>query len=393
MPDYRRRSDGRIGRSRSQLRHSDCDSSLGVVPAPGSVDVAGEDQPNVSETAPDSGPRPESGEAGTGVGDVPRRARARRRTAVPAESVERPRRRTRRGAPPVGDPVTFNIIEGFMAENRPDCVRCGAWQLCQTPVMRAWPHQGEGWTGDYAVIGERPGQSEDREGQPFVGDSGELLRHLLDEGGIDPDRQVLWLNVVRCADPGNATPTARQVKLCKDLLTVELTHYRPRRILAVGAVAARFLVGAKTHVTVEACRHRAWLWGEAHGLAIPGIVTWHPSYYLRSHSRTVLEDIQDDVAKLASEWVSPVEQRVPSVTQEQRVEGHPVAFDLEWAADGRLLTGKIYLKKRGVPEVFTPTPTTSGVRALANAGAVVGHNIFGDIHRLIAGATEEELYG
>ena len=72
----------------------------------------------------------------------------------------------------------------------------------------------------------------------------------------------------------------------------------------------------------------------------------------------------------------------------------PVAFDLEWGADGRLLVGK-FLHAVGEThrQVVTPQPVTRGVHLVADANLVAGHNVWGDIHRLVANATDEELQG
>ena len=252
--------------------------------------------------------------------------------------------------------------------------------------MRAWPRRGEGWTGEFAVIGEAPGSNEDTEGRAFIGESGQILRKVFREAGIDPDVDVLWTNVIRCRPPSNRTPSPRELKMCRELLEQEIRQLGPRRILAVGETAARVVTGVKGKAKLSSSRHKCWLW---HG--IPCIITYHPAFYLRQHGPWILAAIREDVEKLTHEWVQPYPGSFVEVAG--LAIDKPVAFDLEWAADGRLLVGKFLhvAQKEQQNQVVTPQPVTGGVKTLAEASLVAGHNVWGDIHRLIANATDEEL--
>jgi DNA polymerase len=128
------------------------------------------------------------------------------------------------------------------------------------------------------LVGEAPGEQEDREGLPFVGRSGALLERALAEAGLR--REDLWItNAVKCrpVQAGrNRAPTTREVKAWLPVLEAELALLRPRAVVALGAVAAKALAGSAFKIT----RQRGlWLpdprWGG--GL----VASWHPAFILR----------------------------------------------------------------------------------------------------------------
>lgn len=132
------------------------------------------------------------------------------------------------------------------------------------------------------LVGEAPGEQEDKLGLPFVGRSGQLLDEALSRAGLA--RENVWItNAVKCrpvAHQGgvlrNRAPTTREIKAWLPVLAGELALLRPRVVVALGAVAARALVGASFRMTVN---RGLWLpkqwWGG--GL----VASWHPSYVLR----------------------------------------------------------------------------------------------------------------
>ena len=65
------------------------------------------------------------------------------------------------------------------------------------------------------VIGEAPGASEDAQGLPFVGRSGQLLDQLLVQAGLSPDRDLFITNVVKCRPPDNRKPSAKELSACR----------------------------------------------------------------------------------------------------------------------------------------------------------------------------------
>lgn len=128
------------------------------------------------------------------------------------------------------------------AEHRPECQECGAWRRCQRPFMG--PEIPDGWTGLALVVGERPGQDEDRRsGRPFTGPAGQLLRELLRRAGF-ADTDVALVNAVQCAAPQNRTPTMHEVHCCRGLLLECIRTLQPKVVVALGGTALKALVGA-----------------------------------------------------------------------------------------------------------------------------------------------------
>ncbi|MGY0710356.1 UdgX family uracil-DNA binding protein [Azospirillum argentinense] len=139
---------------------------------------------------------------------------------------------------------------------------------------------GEGPEGAViAIVGEQPGDQEDREGRPFVGPAGQLLTAALEEAGID--RGGLYLTnavkhfkfVQRGKRRIHQSPTAGEVKHYRWWLMTELGFVRPRLVVALGATAALALAGRSVSVLRERGPMAFDGWD--------GFVTVHPSYLLR----------------------------------------------------------------------------------------------------------------
>jgi uracil-DNA glycosylase family 4 len=131
------------------------------------------------------------------------------------------------------------------------------------------------------VVGEGPGETEDKLGRPFVGRAGELLDKML--AAIDLAREDVFIcNTVKCRptlDDGrrlrNRAPEPEEMKNCRPYLDLQIEIIRPRVILALGAPAAKSFMGEKFSIT----RQRGqWFEGPN---AIPTIATFHPAYILR----------------------------------------------------------------------------------------------------------------
>lgn len=131
------------------------------------------------------------------------------------------------------------------------------------------------------IVGEQPGDSEEEQGQPFVGPAGRLLRAHLADAGLDLSQA--WLtNAVKhfkFVPKGkrrlHQNPTAKEIDICRWWLEGERALLRPRLVLALGASAARSLLG-KT-VSVQQVRGQAMPLDDGSELWI----TTHPSYLLR----------------------------------------------------------------------------------------------------------------
>ena len=152
---------------------------------------------------------------------------------------------------------------------------------------------------DWMVVGEAPGENEDRQGQPFVGQAGKLLDAMLaaiglsrqagdaidseaagaDQAGAggqnDSKRGVYIANVLKCRPPGNRNPQPDEIAQCEPYLRRQVALVQPRVILAMG----RFAVQSLLQTTEPIGRLR----GRVHHYAgVPVIVTYHPAYLLRA---------------------------------------------------------------------------------------------------------------
>ncbi|MCA1219834.1 UdgX family uracil-DNA binding protein [Streptomyces sp. 8L] len=139
------------------------------------------------------------------------------------------------------------------------------------------------------LVGEEPGDQEDREGEPFVGPAGRLLRRAADEADLDMDRAYVTNAVkhfkFRRTGPGkrriHKAPSLGEMTACRPWLEAELRIVEPEVVVALGATAAKSLLGHGFRVT----RHR----GDALTLPEPVpatvVATLHPSAVLRADDR------------------------------------------------------------------------------------------------------------
>lgn len=132
------------------------------------------------------------------------------------------------------------------------------------------------------LIGEQPGDEEDRAGRPFVGPAGRLLDQLLESAGIDRGDAYVTNAVKHFSWTERGTrrlhkkPTARQMAACRPWWEAELEVIRPQGVICLGATAAQALLGRSFRVTQrrgEVQRDGADWWVMA---------TWHPSAALRA---------------------------------------------------------------------------------------------------------------
>lgn len=157
----------------------------------------------------------------------------------------------------------------------PDCTLCELHREASTVCM-----MGSGPTdAKIMIVGEAPGYNEDAEGMPFIGASGQLLDHMLQDVGLDR-QQCYVTNVAKCRPPENETPTRAQVKICvQSYLGEELFHVEPDYILVLGNSALQGVVG-KSGIT----KHRGIVWDargwDARGAKI--FATFHPAAILRN---------------------------------------------------------------------------------------------------------------
>ena len=141
---------------------------------------------------------------------------------------------------------------------------------------------------EWLIIGEAPGAEEDRLGEPFVGRAGKLLDSMLH--AVQLDRNTVYIaNILKCRPPNNRDPRTEEAAQCSVYLNRQIELIRPGLILAVGKIAAQRLLGSDQ--PLGRMRGRVHHFGRTD---IPVVVTYHPSYLLRSprEKRKAWEDLQ-----------------------------------------------------------------------------------------------------
>lgn len=156
-----------------------------------------------------------------------------------------------------------------------DCTACGLCQGRRHAVfgMGAQPAR-------WMVVGEAPGEQEDRQGLPFVGRSGKLLDAMLQSVGMSRERDVFIANVIKCRPPGNRNPKPEEIAACSPYLRRQIALLNPERILVLGRFAAQTLLN--TEATIGNLRGRVHSLQTDEGRSIPVVVSYHPAYLLRS---------------------------------------------------------------------------------------------------------------
>lgn len=162
-----------------------------------------------------------------------------------------------------------------------DCRRCGLADSRSNLVF------GVGDPGARLVfVGEAPGRDEDLQGEPFVGDAGQLLTKIIEAMGLSR-QQVYICNVLKCRPPNNRNPQHDEIAQCAPFMLRQVKAINPGAIIALGTFAAQTLL--ETKEPIGRLRGR---FHDYHG--IPLMPTFHPAYLLRNASmkREVWEDVQ-----------------------------------------------------------------------------------------------------
>ncbi|WP_027160198.1 uracil-DNA glycosylase [Methylobacter luteus] len=167
--------------------------------------------------------------------------------------------------PTPADPDNWESLQAEVAV----CRKC---VLCETRTQTVFGTGNK--QADWLVIGEAPGQSEDLQGQPFVGKAGQLLTEMLRALGLARE-DVFIANILKCRPPDNRDPKADEIEACHAYLQRQLALVQPKIILAVGRIAAQSLL--KTEAPLAKLRNKVHTLDET-----PVVVVYHPAYLLRS---------------------------------------------------------------------------------------------------------------
>ena len=158
------------------------------------------------------------------------------------------------------------------------CRGCDLWVNATQTVFGEGPR-----AADVMLVGEQPGDQEDRQGHPFVGPSGQLLDAALEEAGIDRTRVYVTNSVkhfkfvvIERGRRLHKKPSAAEVRACNPWLQEEIRLLKPRVVVALGATAAQALLGKQFRVTQDRGRPIPTEFAEA------VVATVHPSAVLRA---------------------------------------------------------------------------------------------------------------
>jgi uracil-DNA glycosylase family protein len=200
------------------------------------------------------------------------------------------------------------IMAGIAADAA-SCQRCPLYRNATQTVF------GKGSvTAPIMLVGEQPGDSEDKAGLPFIGPAGRILDRALEQAGIDRDRVYVtnavkhFKSVTRGKRRIHQRPNTYEIERCRWWLDLELGLVKPRVTVALGATAARALAGRT--VAISKSRGRPINFRDR----VDGFITVHPSYILRLRDEAKEAEYRRLVADL---------RRVADLVPEALISGRP----------------------------------------------------------------------
>lgn len=203
---------------------------------------------------------------------------------IPVPSTDPPHGEAMAQPSPRGGQETLEQIRRDLG----DCTRC---KLCEKRTRIVFG------VGDpnarLVLVGEAPGREEDRQGEPFVGEAGQLLDRILFAMGMKRS-EVYICNVEKCRPPGNRDPEPDEIAACEPFLQRQLAAIEPEVIVSLGRIASQALLRDQTPIS----RLRG-NWREYQGIAL--MATFHPAYLLRNPTskREVWEDMKQVMQRLS----------------------------------------------------------------------------------------------
>ncbi len=205
-----------------------------------------------------------------------------------------------------------------------DCTRCKLSQGRTNIVFGVGdPH------ARILFVGEGPGADEDAQGEPFVGRAGQLLNNMINAMGIR--REDVYIgNVVKCRPPQNRAPERDECDTCGPFLMRQISVVRPEIIVALGATAAKFLLGASD--SMANLRGRIYDFHPIVAHTAPErdpefttklVVTYHPAYLLRDPRQK--KETWADLQKVMQYLGMPLPRRNAEREPERQPERNPEA--------------------------------------------------------------------
>jgi uracil-DNA glycosylase len=195
--------------------------------------------------------------------------------------------------------IPSRLTQESLKKAAADCRACPLWKRGTQTVF------GEGLLSSRLIlVGEQPGDVEDRQGRPFVGPAGRVLDSALAAAGIDRNDAYVTNTVkhFKWVPKGklrlHQKPNAREIGACLPWLEAEIDLIKPRLLVAMGTTAAQALLGKEVRVTVDRGRLLR------SDLAPFTTATVHPSSILRARTdeerHAAMERFVEDLKKVAS---------------------------------------------------------------------------------------------
>ena len=184
------------------------------------------------------------------------------------------------------------------------CRACGLCEGRRNTVFGVGDRQ-----ADWLVVGEAPGENEDLQGEPFVGQAGKLLDNMLKALGLDRQRKVYIANVLKCRPPGNRDPQPVEIESCEPYLARQVQLIEPRVVCTLGNFATKLLTGSRTGITKVRGTPQVHRLGGRTVFVMP---LFHPAAALRTPS--VQDTLRSDFATL------------PELLEQPLPDGDPIAI-------------------------------------------------------------------
>lgn len=189
--------------------------------------------------------------------------------------------------PPTVQQVTMDVPMAQEALQQAICT-CTACPLAARR-RHAVPGMGDMVQPDWLIVGEAPGEEEDKQGLPFVGKAGQLLDKMLLAMGLSRQHKVYIANVIKCRPPQNRNPEPQELAQCQPYLLRQIELLQPRFVLALGRFATDTLLAYSPQFSAESVRKIpiGKLRGQVYqidiaGQRLPLVVSYHPAYLLRT---------------------------------------------------------------------------------------------------------------
>ncbi len=163
-----------------------------------------------------------------------------------------------------------------------DCQKCPLGKTRKKFVFGEGPQ-----TAELVFVGEAPGEEEDLQGRPFVGEAGKLLTKIIEAMGLKRE-DVFICNVLKCRPPQNREPQPSEIEQCQPYLKHQLKIIQPKAICALGSFAAKTLLQSER--SIGQLRGKLF---EYEG--IPLVPTYHPAacLYHPDNKKFVWKDVQE----------------------------------------------------------------------------------------------------